>query len=403
MKIALLSEKKLPADSRVALSPEQAKQLMMVHPNLTIVAESSNDRIFSDEDYRNADVQVVGSVEDCDILLGIKEVPVKDLIPEKTYLFFSHTIKMQAYNQKLMQAFLEKKITMVDYECLEWGKGGRVLGFGRWAGIVGAYNGLLTWGKKHNSFDLKPAYLCKNYDELKSELKKVSLPNIKITLTGTGRVASGSLEVMDIVGIKAVTPEELLNNSFEKPVYSQLLNRHIFKRKNYNGPWNRPHFFEFHDEYIGQFDPYLSKTDLLINGFYWEEDLPALFTKKQTADPDFNIKVIADITCDVEGSVPITFKATSIEDPTFGWDPLNQVVTAPFLPNTIDVMAVTNLPTEMPASASEDFGDAMSTHILPLFVGGDPDQIIKRATLTHNGQLTPDFNYLQDYADGLES
>lgn len=400
MKFALISEKKLPADSRVALSPEQAKSFKQSFPNADLVVETSQDRIFSDQEYENQGIEVVRSVEDCDVLLGIKEVPINHLIPNKTYLFFSHTIKMQPYNQKLMAAFLEKNIRMIDYECLEWEKGGRVLGFGRWAGIVGAYNGLLTWGLKHKSFKLKPAHQCANYAELKEELKKVSLPNIKIALTGTGRVASGALEIMALLGLNEVKPKKFLNVPSQEAVFTQLRNKNIFYLKANPEQWNKKHFYENHEDYACKFEPYLSETDLLINGFYWEEDLPALFTTEQTKNPDFKIKVIADITCDVEGSIPITFKATSIDDPTFGWDPVNQIVTPPYLPHTIDVMAVTNLPTEMPASASEDFGESLLNHILPLFMGPDPENILERATLTNQGQLTPNFEYLQDYADG---
>jgi alanine dehydrogenase len=400
MKFALISEKKLPADSRVALSPTHAKEFVQKFPDAELLVESSDTRIFTDQDYRNEGIEVVDSVQDCDILLGIKEVPTSELIQGKTYLFFSHTIKMQAYNQKLMAAFLEKNITMIDYECLEWEKGGRVLGFGRWAGIVGAYNGLLTWGLKHKSFSLKPAYKCRNYAELKSEFKKVKLPNIKIALTGTGRVASGALEIMEELGIQELDAEKYLAANVEKPVFHRLRNRDIYYLKANPDSWDRTHFYNNHTDYACKFEPYLSETDLLINGFYWEDDLPALFTKSQTKNADFRIKVIADITCDVEGSIPITFKATSIEDPTFGWDASKQEVTPPYLENTIDVMAVTNLPTEMPASASEDFGHALLNHILPLFVKDDPDAILERATIVKNGKLCPDFEYLSDYAAG---
>lgn len=400
MKFALIAEKKLPADSRVALSPAQAQNLMSKFPAITIVAQTSNDRIFTDDDYRKHNVEVVSDINDCDVMLGVKEVPVKELIQGKTYMFFSHTIKMQPYNQKLMKAFLDKNIRMVDYECLEWEKGGRILGFGRWAGIVGAYNGLLTWGKKMGTFDLKPAHQCALYSDLKTELEKVSLPNIKIALTGTGRVASGSLEVLQHIGIKQVNAEEFLNNDYDHPVFTNLRNRDIYFHKSNPNDWDRMHFYENHTEYACKFDPFLSKTDLLINGFYWEDDLPALFAKEDTANPNFNIKVIADITCDVEGSIPITFKATSIEDPTFGWDANKKVTTSPYLENTIDVMAVTNLPTEMPASASEDFGQALAEHIIPLFFEADPENIIGRATITENGKVTEHFSYLNDYALG---
>lgn len=397
MKICLIRERKQPADTRVALTPEIAASFQKEYPQIEILVERSPERVFSDADYEAHGLTLTDDPSQCDVLLGIKEVPVDDLIPGKTYMYFSHTIKEQPYNQKLFKAMAEKGITMIDYECLSWPKGGRILGFGRWAGIVGAYNALLTWGTKFGTFELKPAHKCRDYAELKQELKKISLSNIKIALTGEGRVAGGATEILEYLGLKEISPEDL-DKEFEEPVFCIFKNHHIYRRKD-GKDWDTAHFYTHHDEYEGVFHYYLNEIDLLINGFYWEDDLPPLFTKKETAGHDFNIRVIADITCDVEGSVPITMRATSIEDPTFGWDPETMKTTPPYLENTIDVMAVTNLPTEMPASASEEFGSDLTKYILPLFIE-DPEGILKHATLLENGKLTEDYDYLKDYLEG---
>jgi saccharopine dehydrogenase (NAD+, L-lysine-forming) len=342
----------------------------------------------------------VDYAHDADVLLGIKEVPVSELIPQKTYLFFSHTIKKQPYNQKLLQSVLEKQIELIDYECLSWPKGDRILGFGRWAGVVGAYNAMLVWGEKYGHFKLKAAHACADYGELQHELTKVNLPAIKIGLTGKGRVGKGALELLGHMGIPEVSPTELLNQSFNEAVFANLDNEDLYQRKD-GKQWEKSDFYNNHSNYEGIFRPYMSELDMLINGMYWEESMEPLFSKEDTAKADFKIRVIADITCDVEGSVPITMKATPINDPVFGWDRSVQKVCPPYMADTIDVMAVTNLPAELPSSASEEFGESMMEHILPLLIEGDQQDILKRAAITNKqGNLNELYLYLGDYAFG---
>ncbi|MCB9247011.1 MAG: alanine dehydrogenase [Flavobacteriales bacterium] len=401
MKIALIRERKQPADLRVALDPQQAAQLAKMYPNVQVAAESCSDRVYSDDAYRNAGVPIIHSPEDFDVLLGVKEVPVADLIPGKSYFFFSHTHKFQVYNRPLLRAVLEKKIRLIDYECLEWPGGGRILGFGRWAGIVGVYNGFRTWGLKTGVFHLKPAYECRDYSELKSALSQIRPGAIRITLTGSGRVAGGALEVLNFMGIRELSPEEYLSgNDYNEPVFTQLTNPYLYRRKDGAEEWDSRHFYSNHAAYTCIVEPYLKVTDLLINGMYWENTLEPLFTKEETAKPEFRVKVIADITCDVEGSVPITLRATTIQDPVIGWDPVNLSETTPYTEGCIDVMAVTNLPAELPADASTDFGKSMLEDVLPLLFNGDPDGVLKAATIAENGHLTEKYNYLKDFVSG---
>lgn len=397
MKIAILAERKQPADSRAALTPQQAAEINKRYNSVHVVAESSSDRVFPDSEYEKHGVPVVTDVSNCDVLLGVKEVPAEYLIPNKTYFFFSHTIKEQPYNQNLMRAMIDKRIRMIDYECLSWEAGNRILGFGRWAGIVGTYNGFLTWGKKYGTFQLEPATKLADYNALLKEVLKTKLPPIKIGLTGSGRVAGGALEILKHCSIKEVTPEEYQYKAFDEPVFTVLDNPVIFTRIDGN-QWDQDHFYNNHHLYKSTFDPYMQVTDLLINGMYWEDSLAPLFTKEDTARDDFKITVIADITCDVEGSVPITLRATSIEDPTIGWDPKMQQETTPFTEDSIDVMAVTNLPTELPRSSSEDFGNSLVQYIIPRLAGEEVDDVLENATLCDNGELTTNFRYLSKYA-----
>ena len=398
MKIALIRERKSPADVRVALTPVQCAALMNRWPQVTVVAESSPDRCFGDEDYAEAGISVQTDVSDCDVLLGIKEVPKDHLIADKTYFFFSHTIKKQPYNREMLQVIIKKQIRLVDYETLKWENGQRVLGFGRFAGIVGAYNGLLTWGKKTGLFNLKPAWQCEDYRELLQQAGAVDIGNIKIVLTGGGRVANGSLDFLRNLRIREVTPYQFIHRNHDEPVFVHLNSPEIYRHKD-GKAWDTQHFYANHHEYASSFRDFLPHTDILMNGIFWTADLPPLFEKADTADPGFRIKVIADISCDVDGSVPITWKATSIQDPVIGWSRSKQQPCEPYTEDSIDIMAVSNLPNELPCDASEEFGEHLLQYVLPELLAAN-SRMIAGATIAQGGALTAAYGYLTDFAEG---
>ena len=395
MIIGLSRERKNPPDNRVALSPIQCLALQQRYPQISVIVESSPTRCFSDATYQELGIPVVDNLENADIILNIKELPADSLIPNKTYFFFSHTIKKQSYNRGMLQAILAKNITLIDYEVLRYENGQRVLGFGRFAGLVGAYNGLLVYGKKHNLFALKPANQCKSYAEVLFQLTAVKLPNIRIVITGGGRVCQGALDLLRAISIKEVSPNQFLHVDYEEPVFVQLNSPDLYVHPTLKA-WDTKHFYQFHHEYKGQFSGYCGKTDLLINGIYWTEDLPRLFEVSDTQIPGFVPSVIADISCDIEGSVPITFKATSIADPVIGWDRKTLSPCKPYLADSIDVMSVGNLPNELPKDASEEFGEMLSLHIIPeLFAAHS--RLLDEATITRGGNLTAHFEYLSDF------
>ena len=399
MKIGLLREWKEPADKRAALTPDQCVQFTNKFPEIELVVEKSPDRTFSDQAYKKLGIAVVSDVSDCDILFGIKEVPIEKLISNKTYFFFSHTIKEQAYNRDLLRAILEKNITLIDYETLSWFEGGRILGFGKWAGIAGAYNAFLTWGKKTDKFTLPPAYETDDYEESIRLLSELDLNRLRVVFTGNGRVADGIRGVLEQMKLKECSPQEFISQPPRNAYFTQLTSWDLYHRKD-GGPWDIQHFYNNHEAYCCEFDNFLPYTDILINGIYWEESMPPLFTVKDTKQSNFAIKVIADITCDVQGSVPITMEATNIYNPTFGWSKSEQKQVAPFGEDTIDIMAVTNLPTELPKNASEEFGSLLLEHILPLVARRDKQSILKRATITSKGKLTKNYEYLTDFVNG---
>jgi alanine dehydrogenase len=396
LKLGIIKENKQPVDPRAALSPGNCKQLIEEGHGFNLVIESSSSRTFADKAYTDLNITVVKDISEADILLGVKEVPIKNLIAGKTYLFFSHTIKEQPYNRDMLKAILDKKIELIDYETLTHDNGRRILGFGRYAGIVGAYNGLLTWGKKHHTFALKPAHKCKDFAEMKEELSKIEVAKIKMVITGGGRVSRGAVEVLEHCNVKKLSPADFIDYDGKEAVYCLLEDGDLFERKD-KSAWDNFHFYENHEEYNMKLKPYLSETDLLINGIYWEEDLPVFFTKEDTAGPMFRIKVIADVTCDVEGSIPITLRATPIQDPVIGWDPKAQKECDPFLANTIDVMAVTNLPAELPANASHGFGEDLIKYVLPEFLKTESAILHRAKITTKEGKLNAPFSYLKDY------
>ncbi|MEN8248424.1 MAG: NAD(P)-dependent oxidoreductase [Bacteroidota bacterium] len=399
IKIGLIKEGKIPADTRVPLIPTRAKQLMDDHHGFKVIAQSSDIRCFKDDEYKNLDISVKEDISECDVLLGVKEVPIKDLIPDKTYFFFSHTIKEQPYNRELLREILKKKITLIDYEVLTSQEGWRIIGFGRWAGIVGAYNGLLTYGKKHNLFQIRRANECFDYEDLKTEYPKIELPPVKIVLTGSGRVSRGAMEVLDDAGIRKVSPKEILNQSFDEPVYAQLFSY------DYNLHKERIDFTE--EDFIHNpdlFDPdflkYTEVADILIAGSFWHPDSPVLFTKEDLQNEHFKTKVIADITCDIEGSIPTTLRSTVIADPFYDYDPDTYTETEAFSDiNNVTVMAIDTLPNELPRNASENFGEDLASRVLPLLLGNDEEDVIGRATIAKDGALTEHFKYLESYVN----
>lgn len=399
MKIGILKEEKIPADKRVALTPLQCSLLKKEFPEVEVFVQKGEDRSYSDEEFIDFGLPIVEDISHCDLLLGIKEVPVHKLIPGKKYLFFSHTIKKQPHNKKLMKALLEKKIEMMDYECLTDNKHNRIIGFGRFAGIVGAYNGLLGYGRKYNLFELKPAWKCRDLEELEKELERVKLPNIKILVTGGGRVANGAIEILGALKIRKVTAYEFLNAHFREPVYCQIHSKDY--NENQNGEaWNDKEFYENPERYSSTFLPFAKVCDLLITCHFWNPKAPVLFTKEDMKADNFRISVIADITCDINGSVPSTSRSSSIEHPFYGYNPQTEKEDVAFSKDTITVMAVDNLPCELPRDASEDFGKALLDRVFPHLLGNDSDRIIERATLCKDGKLMEGFAYLNDYALG---
>lgn len=399
MKIGILREGKVPVDHRVPFTPEQCKEIKEKF-NVEVVVKSSEVRCFPDKDFSDQGIKVVDDISDCDVLFGVKEVQEDELISDKMYFFFSHTIKKQPFNQTLLQKVIKKNIQLVDYECLRKNDR-RVVAFGRFAGIVGAYNGIWTWGKKHGTFDIKRACACKDIEELWKELKKITLPGLKAVLTGGGRVSTGAEEVLHQAGFTKVSTKDYLNKSFENPVYVQLDTDQYNVPKDSTGVFNVEEFYTHPENYISSFPRFLGVTDMFIAGAYWDPAAPALFTREDTRK-NFRMKVIADITCDIDGSIPTTIKATTIDDPVYDFDLEKWEERPPFSDNKyLSVMSVDNLPCEVPRDASESFGRQLIDNVVPELFKAD-SQMIDEASITTKKGLNKHYEYLRDYAEGKE-
>ncbi|MCH7410131.1 NAD(P)-dependent oxidoreductase [Belliella sp. DSM 111904] len=399
MKIALIKEGKRPADRRVAFTPSQLINIQENFPDLIFKIEPSDVRSFEDEEYQSLGLEVSTDLSDCDLLIGIKEVPVPQLIPNKSYLFFSHTIKKQPFNKLLLEAILEKQIKLIDYEVIKNADGERLVAFGRWAGIVGAYNGLWTYGQKSGLYDIKRAFMCFDRSELDEELSKVQLPPIKIVVTGTGRVGKGVVEVLLTAGVKQVDRQGFLTSYFDGPVFT-VLSSSDYNRRKTDGGFDRIEFYQDPSGYESHFLKFAEVSDILMAAAYWDSRAPKLFIPKDIQSEDFNISVIADITCDIHGSVPTTIRASRVADPVYDVDRHTfEELPAFGKQDSISVMAIDNLPSELPRDASEAFGEMLMQHFIPELMKDD-SEIIRKATITENGELTDDFLYLTDYVQG---
>ncbi len=399
MKIGIIREEKKPADSRVTLNPEQCKMLM--DKGWDIVVQPSQVRCYSDQDYINAEVSLSENLNDRSILIGVKEVPISSLIADKTYFFFSHTIKEQTYNQQLLKSIVDQNISLIDYEVLTNDKGARVIAFGKFAGMVGAHNGLWTYGKRTQAFDLPRMNEMFDYNAAKAVYSQTKFPNIKVVLTGTGRVAQGAAMVLDDMGFKKVRPIDYVLKSFDVPVYTQLNSFYYAERKDGKVFDDVNDFYQNPSDYNSDFDHFLPMTDIMINGIYWDNDAPAFFSIDQMKSPDFGIKVIADVTCDIApvSSIPSTIKASTIADPVFGFDPQTQSEVQPFDIDAVDMMTVDNLPNELPRDASTAFGEMFMEYVIPE-LKKDKSEMITKATVAQRGDLGPCFEYLRGYLNG---
>ncbi len=400
IKFALIKERKTPPDRRVVFSPEMLKRTRENFPEAHFKIESSNIRIFSDQQYRDAGFEVSEDVSDCDVLLGVKEVPIPALIPHKKYFFFSHTIKKQPYNRDLLREILKNDIELYDHEVIMNEKGRRLIGFGRYAGLVGTYNGMRAIGLKEKIYNLPKAEKLPDLKAMLSELTKIKIPAYKIVLTGSGKVAHGAREILDHMKIKKVSANDFLKKEYHQPVYTKIDVLDYAKRKDGSqGEVNE--FFHHPEKYESDFFKFATAADMFIAGHFYGQGAPVFFTAEDAKKDNFRIKYVADISCDIAGPIASTIRPSTIAEPLYGYDPQSASEVDFREKDSICVMAVDNLPCELPKDASEGFGEMFLNSVIPAFFNGDKEGILQRARMTKGGKLTEGFKYLEDYVDGV--
>ncbi|WP_366182705.1 NAD(P)-dependent oxidoreductase [Flavobacterium ovatum] len=399
MKFGILKERKNPPDRRVVFSPEALVQLKQQYPDFLVTVESSKDRIFTDEEYQFAGIEVAKDVSDCDVLISVKEIPVDELIPNKSYFFFSHTIKKQPHNRALLQAVLERNINLYDHETIVDQNNRRLIGFGKYAGYVGVYNSIRAFGLKFGLFKLPKASTLNGKEELVRHLKRLVLPPLKFVITGKGKVSKGAKEILDTLKIKEVTIENYLTKNYTQSVYTQLGVSDYYKRKD-NKSFDFDEFKSSPQDYESDFEKFTKVSEIYISGHFYSVGSPLILTREMLQSKNCKIKVVADVSCDINGPIACTLRSSTIEEPFYGYLPLEGKEVDVFHPAAIVVMAVDNLPSELPRDASVGFGEMFTEHVIPAFFNGDKDGILERAQISKDGQLTVRFSYLQDYVVG---
>jgi len=399
MKFGILKERKSPPDRRVVFSPDELLRLKQLYKDATIKVESSEIRIFTDEQYKELGIDIADDINDCDVLFGVKEVPADSLIADKSYFFFSHTIKKQPYNRELLQTILEKNIDLYDHETIVNENNRRLIGFGRYAGIVGAYNTIRGFGLKFGLFKLAKAETLSGKEELINHLKRLVLPPLKFVITGSGKVGGGIKEILDAMKIKEVSIENYLSKNYAQPVYTQI--EVLDYNKRIDGKViDCKDFYKNPTEYVSDFERFAKVSDIVITGHFHGNNAPDILTKEMLQSKDCKIKVVGDVSCDIDGPIACTLRSSTIAEPFYGYLPSEHKEVDVFHPAAIVVMAVDNLPCELPKDASEGFGTMFMEHVIPAFFNGDKDGILARAKMTEKGKLTERFSYLQDFVDG---
>ena len=387
-------------ENRTPLVPEHIKKYKESNPNINFIIQPSNSRCFSDEEYELCGAKINENLNECSIIFGVKEIDPNILINNRTYLFFSHTFKInkqqkniEKHKKDLLLSILNKKITLIDYENIRGKNGTRCLGFGRFAGIVGCYNTLNLLLKVLGKQSLASAYKINDYERLVLNLKNLYFPKTKILVTGDGRVAKGVIELLNLTNIKAVSKKDFLEKKFDQPIFCNLETKD-YVTNNSSTNFNLEHFINNPQDYSSSALQYIKETNILISAHYWDPSSPKIFENEDLKDLQ-NLKIVGDITCDINGSVPTTIRSTTIEEPNY-WIERYTLKEIDENNDGIAVMAVDNLPSELPRDSSTEFSEGIINEVLPFLLKEDDGRILN-GTITTDGSFLEKYNYLNDY------
>ncbi len=431
-KIGIRYEDKYKLERRVALIPQHIKELID-SIGLKFEIQTSEKRIFSDKEFEQVGAQIVDSLENSSIIMGVKEMPIDFFEATKTYIFFSHVIKGQEYNMPMLKKMMELKCNLIDYEKVADEKGRRIIFFGKYAGLAGMINSLWSLGQrlKIKGYDtpflrIKQSYTYNSLEEAKEDIRKTGqeikengLPKeicpLTIGFTGYGNVSKGAQEITNLLPTIEISPEELLEIDNQTVISSNLIYNVVFEEKDISKHKTNPeqfelqHYYNHPEEYINDFEKYVPNLSVLMNCMYWDDKYPRIISKnfisKLNREGKLKLEVIGDVTCDPDGSIELTHMGTHIEDPVFVYSPVTGKPTMGFDGEGILIMAVDILPSELPRESSEEFSNAlkpfmeaiatadynMSTELLNL-----PDAI-KKALILHKGELTEQYKYIEKF------
>ncbi len=430
--IGIRRETKDDLERRAPISPDQVKELVEKN-NLKVIVQPASQRKYTDEQYRNAGAILQEDLSECNIIFGVKEVPIPDLIPNKPFVFFSHTIKGQQYNMPLLKSILDQNITLIDYEPVTNEQGKRIIFFGRFAGIAGMIDSLWILGQrlKYEGYNtpferIKQAVEYETLEEAENEISAVGkeiaengLPDELTPLitgfTGRGNVSKGAQKIYELLPVEKISPGELIDlvesgNYSNRKVYScEFYSPDLYCRKD-GAEFNREDFYKHPDLYKSQFEKYIPYLTVLINGIYWEPEFDRLVTKQFITESykqnkKLSLKVIGDITCDIAGSIELTQKATRYDNPCYVFNPEDQKIYDGWEGSGPVILAVDKLPTEIPREATTSFGAALLPFV-PKLAGTDfskefdeldlPEEF-RGAVIAHRGKLTPKYEYLYEH------
>ena len=433
--IGIRREDKNKWERRVPLVPADVTKLKQNH-ELNFLVQTSPIRVFTDEDYIEAGIKVGKDLAEADIVVAVKEIPI-DLVQEKkVYLCFSHTIKGQDYNMPLLQKFLDQKATLIDYERIADEQNRRLIFFSLHAGYAGAIETLVALaqrmelqGQTTPLTALKHAYEYSSLAEAQDHLREIgarisaegmgSLQEpLIIGVAGYGNVAKGCAAILECLPVREISVDELAAAGQGAAKEWGPLLKVVFKEEDMvetrakDAQFVLQDYYQRPKNYRGVFQRYLPDLDVLLNTIYWTPDYPRLVTKKWVkanygSGKSPRLKVIGDISCDIEGSIEVTFKAPMPETPCYVYEPETGEVTDGVEGNGPVVMSVDNLPCELPKESSEHFSSVLHEMMPALgqadFSGGFEElhlpSFLKKAVIAHRGELAPSYRYLQEYLD----
>ena len=428
--IGIRREDKNKWERRVPLIPEHVKDFKKKY-DISTVIQPSEIRVYTDDEYKKSGADVKEDLSECSVVFAVKEIPIHLFRKNTAYVFFSHTIKGQDYNMPMLQEMMDLGCTLIDYEKIVNERGFRLVFFGKYAGLAGMIDTLWAYGQRLKSQGINSPFsqIKKTVDythhlpEIKQHLQQIgkkieqdglpeSITPVVVGFAGYGNVSKGAQEILDILPVKKVSPKNL-KDVFKNPS-NHCVYKVVFKEEDMVAPrsekqsFNLQEYYDHPEKYISIFDQYIPHLTMLMNCIYWDTKYPRLISKnviKKLYSPDLQLHVIGDISVDVNGAIEFTEKTTDSGNPVFVYNPSTDQISDGCNGDGIAVMAVDNLPCELPRESSRSFSDSLYRFV-PAIATADftadfdvcvlPDEI-RKAVILYKGRLTPDYEYINKF------